>query len=293
MAQGKVRSMTGFGRAEGVVRDRKVTVEIRSLNSKQLDLLLKAPGIFKEREQDLRQVIGERAVRGKVEAFVGAESMQAAKRTAFDAGLVKAYYQELRAIRDEVAPDAATDLLAQVLRMPDVAVTASERLTDEDWAGLRALVATALDAFDRFRCEEGAKLAHELSQRVNAIAALLVEVEALDRGRMDRTRERLLAKLADLRVQVDESRFEQELVYYLEKLDVTEEKVRLRAHCDYFTETLVADEPQGRKLGFIAQEIGREINTLGSKANDAAMQRLVVRMKDELEKIKEQSLNVL
>ncbi len=288
-----MRSMTGFGRAEGIVKDRKVTVEIRSLNSKQLDLLLKLPGVFKEREQDLRQLISERAVRGKVEVFIGADAIHAAKRTAFDAGLIKAYYDELKAIRDRVAPDAQTDLLAHVLRLPDVATTSSERIDEEEWIGLLALVKTALIGFDRFRKEEGARLATELGSRVASIERQLTEVEALDSERMGRTRERLLAKLEDLRMEIDRDRFEQELVYYLEKLDITEEKVRLSGHCGYFTETLRADDPQGRKLGFIAQEMGREINTLGSKANDAAMQRKVVGMKDELEKIKEQVLNVL
>lgn len=285
--------MTGFGRAEGVVKDRKVTIEIRALNSKQLDLLLKLPGLYKEREHELRALLTERVARGKTDVFIAAEALHAAKRTAFDADLIQAYYEELALIRDQVAPQAHTDLLGVVLRMPDVATTANEELTDEEWAGLLRLVRAALDGFEAFRQQEGARLATELSGRVQAIEGLLTEVEALDADRIGRTRERLLGKLADLRVEVDQDRFEQELVYYLEKLDITEEKVRLRGHCDYFRETLAADEAQGRKLGFIAQEMGREINTLGSKANDAGMQRLVVRMKDELEKIKEQVLNVL
>lgn len=293
MAQGIVRSMTGFGRAEGVVKDRKVTVELRSLNSKQLDLLLKLPGAYKEREQELRQALSERVVRGKAEAFIAMEAIHAAKRTTFDRPLIKAYYEEIRGIVQEVAPDSSVDIMAQVLRLPDVASTSAERLDEEEWQGLKGLVRAALEGFDRFRCEEGARLAAELVERVAAIEALLSEVESLDQGRADRVRERLRAKLAELQVNIDQDRYEQELIYYLEKLDITEEKVRLRAHCAYFRETIQADEQQGRKLGFIAQEMGREINTIGSKANDALIQRLVVRMKDELEKVKEQLLNVL
>ncbi len=285
--------MTGFGRAEGVVRDRKITVEVRSLNSKQLDLFLKLPGVFKERENELRTWISEQAVRGKVEVFIAGESLHATKHTTFDRELIHAYYMELKEIADATAPGAKTDLLAQVLRLPDVSTTSSERVDDEEWAGVRALVSDALNAFHAFRSSEGKRLDEELTMRVKGIEQLLAEVEALDNGRSDRTRERLQGKLADLRVEVDKDRFEQELIYYLEKLDITEEKVRLRSHCTYFVETLRSVDQHGRKLGFIGQEMGREINTIGSKANDAGMQRLVVRMKDELEKVKEQVLNVL
>ncbi len=288
-----LRSMTGFGRAEGVVKDRKVTVEVRSLNSKQLDLFLKTPGVYKERESELRQWVGERVVRGKVEVFITAEALHASKHTTFDKELVRAYYEELKSMADEVAPGHTTDLFAQVLRMPDVSSTASERVDDAEWAGLLALVAEAVKGFDAFRKNEGARLETELATRVEGIGGLLAEVEAMDAERTERTRERLRSKLSELKVEVDQARFEQELIYYLEKLDITEERVRLKAHCTYFHETLKGDEQQGRKLGFIGQEMGREINTLGSKANDAGMQRLVVRMKDELEKVKEQVLNVL
>jgi uncharacterized protein (TIGR00255 family) len=285
--------MTGFGRAEGVVKERKVTVEVRSLNSKQLDLLVKVPGLYKDREAELRQWAGEQIVRGKAELVVHCEQQQLAKRTSFDKALIQAYYQELNAIAAEVAPNDRTDILAQVLRLPDVVSTTSDRADDEEWKGVLALVRQGVEAFDRFRGSEGGRLEQELSQRVALIGQLLSEAESLDHGRTDRTREKLRTRLAELQVNVDQDRFEQELVYYLEKLDITEARVRLRAHCTYFMETLQADEQQGRKLGFIAQEMGREINTLGSKANDATVQRLVVRMKDELEKIKEQVLNVL
>lgn len=284
--------MTGFGRAEGVVKDRKVTVEVRSLNSKQLDLLVKVPSLLKEREVEVRQWAGEQLLRGKAELTIGIEQ-HAQKRTTFDKALIQAYYAELSAIAQEIAPDHRTDLLAQVLRLPEVTTTTTDRVDEEEWTVVMGLVRQAVEAFDRFRSSEGGRLAQELGQRVLLIGQLLEEVETLDQGRADRTREKLRARLAELQVSVDHDRFEQELVYYLEKMDLTEERVRLRSHCTYFMETMEKDEHQGRKLGFIAQEMGREINTLGSKANDATVQRLVVRMKDELEKIKEQVLNVL
>lgn len=285
--------MTGFGRAEGAVHDRKVSVELRSLNSKQLDLFLKLPAVLKERENEIRQRVGERVVRGKAEVFISAESLHVAKRTTFDTELVKAYHNELRAIRDAVDSEATTDLLALVLRLPDVANTSNERLSDEEWDAVLCLVDRAVEAFSAFRAAEGEQLRAELSARVQAISSLLVEVEAGDQERAHRTREKLRTRLAELGTKVDMDRFEQELIFYLEKMDMTEEKVRLRTHCAYFLETMAHPEPQGRKLGFIAQEMGREINTLGSKANDAAIQKVVVMMKDELEKVKEQVLNVL
>ncbi|MCU0318698.1 MAG: YicC family protein [Flavobacteriales bacterium] len=285
--------MTGFGRSEGVVNERKVTVELRSLNSKQLDLLVKVPAIYKDREAELRQLVGEQVQRGKVELVIGCEHPQGAQRVRLDRTLLRAYYEELRHAVADIAPDASTDLLAQALRMHEASVTPAERASDEEWAAVLKLVQRAVVEFGRFRTAEGERLATELRGRVEGIASLMDTVEAMDAGRSERTRERLRAKLGELRQEVDEARFEQELVYYLEKLDITEEKVRLRSHCTYFLETMAAEEAQGRKLGFIAQEMGREINTVGSKANDAVMQRSVVHMKDELEKIKEQVLNVL
>jgi len=288
-----IRSMTGFGRAEGVVHDRKFTVEVRSLNSKQLDLFLKLPSLLKDRENEVRQRVGERVVRGKAEVAIGIEGTQLVKRTTFDKELVQAYHTELKAIRDQVDPNAPTDLFAQVLRLPDVTNTSAERLNDAEWTAVFALVDEALRGFDSFRTAEGGRLRTEIAARVASISTLLEQVGAADKGRADRTRERLLGKLADLGARVDNDRFEQELIFYLEKMDMTEEMVRLRSHCTYFIETMDQPEAQGRKLGFIAQEMGREINTLGSKANDAAIQQVVVRMKDELEKVKEQVLNVL
>lgn len=288
-----LRSMTGFGRAEGIVAEKKVTVEVRSLNSKQLDLFIKLPSLYREKDAELRQWASEEVVRGKSEIFVNSEIAPGVKRSHFDTELVRSYYEELRAIAHAVDRSADADLMGLVLRMPDVMNTGREELTETEWAGVNKLMHDAMRAFNAFREAEGRKLSDDLRMRVEHISALLVEVEGQDSGRAERTRERIRARLAELQAKVDQDRFEQELVFYLEKMDINEEKVRLRAHCAYFLETLEREQQQGRKLGFITQEMGREINTLGSKANDAAMQRNVVLMKDELEKIKEQVLNVL
>lgn len=288
-----LRSMTGFGRAEGIVAEKKVTVEVRSLNSKQLDLFIKLPGLYREKDAELRQWAGEEVVRGKSEIVVNSELAPGVKRSHFDALLVREYYLELRSILNNVDKDAKTDLMQVVLRLPDVQNTGREDLTDLEWTGVQKLIHDAMRAFNAFREAEGRKLNDDLRQRVEHISALLVEIDGQDSGRAERTRERIRSRLAELQAKVDQDRFEQELVFYLEKMDINEEKVRLRAHCTYFLETLENEQQQGRKLGFITQEMGREINTLGSKANDAAMQRNVVLMKDELEKIKEQVLNVL
>lgn len=285
--------MTGFGRAEGLVNGKKVSVEWRSLNSKQLDLQVKLPSIWRDKEIELRQWIGDRVVRGKADVIVLMDGAQAAKRTSFNAELVRAYYEELGTLASTVAPRAGTDLFAQVLRMPDVLVTAKEVFDPSEWDAVQALMEQAWIAYEAFRATEGRKLQEELKERVGNIAVQLDEVAAMDHERINRKRARLLAKLEELQAKVDRDRFEQELLFYMEKMDVTEEKLRLATHCTYFLETMADEEAQGRKLGFIAQEMGREINTLGSKANDADMQQRVVLMKDELEKVKEQVLNVL
>lgn len=285
--------MTGFGRAEGTVGERKASVELRSLNSKQLDLLVKLPAAHREREAELRAWLAERVVRGKVELFVNIDPVRSADRTGVDAAVVKAQYEQLKDLADAVAPGHSTDLLGIVLRQAEQSRPMDEPTDPAEWEALLALVHQAAAAFTVFRAEEGARLMEDLRSTVGRVEALLAEVERLDAGRTDRVRDRLRSKVEELGATVDRNRFEQELVYYLEKFDINEEKVRLKAHCAYFLETLAAPDQQGRKLGFIAQEMGREMNTIGSKANDAALQKLVVRMKDDLEKIKEQLLNVL
>lgn len=285
--------MTGFGRAEGVLHGRKVVAEVRSLNSKQLDLTLKLPPFYRDRDAGLRLWANEQLVRGKAELVLSAESTAGTAGSLVDPELVRKRLDALKALQQAVDPAGTTDLLGFVLRMPDVMGTPISPAGDAEWSEVLGLVRQAMDAFMAFRASEGAKLAEDLNGRVTTILELLQEVEGLDDGRGNRTRQRLMARLEELNTVVDKDRFEQELVFYLEKMDINEEKVRLRTHCAYFTETLEGPAQQGRKLGFIAQEMGREINTLGSKSNDATMQRKVVMMKDELEKIKEQVLNVL
>ena len=292
MAKGELRSMTGFGKAVGKYNDMPLTAEVRSVNSKTLDLSFRLPSAVRDREGDLRQMATETIVRGKSDMSLRMEHGPASRAMSIDREAFMANARMLKALADEAGINDA-DILGTVLRLPDVAVAEEPtNATEEMWAALRQVMADALADFDRFRLREGAALAKELNDRVNRILALLAQTEPFEESRLATTRTRLVERMAEVGAKVDQNRFEQELIFYLEKLDVTEEKVRLRAHCAHFLHTM--DEAQaGRKLGFIAQEMGREINTLGSKSNQADMQRIVVEMKDELEKIKEQVLNVL
>ncbi|MBP6389509.1 MAG: YicC family protein [Flavobacteriales bacterium] len=288
-----LRSMTGFGRAEGAVGERKVSVELRSLNSKQLDLLVKLPSAYREKEAELRAWLADRIVRGKAELFVALDRAANGKRNAYDPETVRIQYAQLKALADSVAPGHVTDLLGIVLRQAEQTPPAEETVDPAEWEGILALIHQAVEDFSSYRTEEGQRLMEDLRATVARVGVLMDEIATLDQGRTDKVRERLRTKVEELSTTVDRDRFEQELTYYLEKFDINEEKVRLRAHCAYFLETLAAPDQQGRKLGFISQEMGREMNTIGSKANDAPIQKLVVRMKDDLEKIKEQLLNVL
>jgi uncharacterized protein (TIGR00255 family) len=290
-----IKSMTGFGKAVSEIPGKKVTVEIRSLNSKQLDLNLRMPYFYKEKELELRNEIAKLVERGKVDLSVYTESTQEAMPVALNRQLAKTYYTELKSLSDELGENN-NDLLGLALKMPDVMKAEREvvELDEQEWKLVRAAVDKALEAFQQFRDDEGKTLQHEFNTRIAIINNLLTEVIALDAARVNNIKTRIrnnIAEVIDVN-KMDENRFEQELIYYVEKLDITEEKLRLKTHLDYFLGTM--HEPAaGRKLGFISQEIGREINTIGSKANDAGIQKLVVQMKDELEKIKEQMLNVL
>ncbi|MCB0794234.1 MAG: YicC family protein [Flavobacteriales bacterium] len=288
-----VVSMTGFGRAEAALSDRGLVVEIRALNSKQFDAQLRLAPALRSMEPQLRQWLADNVVRGKVELHVHLEARPDATRQVFDEGAVKAHYQQLKALAASVAPDHGTDLLGMVLRMPEVLLPVERELNKADEELLNTTLSAAMKAFQEFREVEGARLQADLKGCLDRLERGTDEVERSDQGRVDKVRERLKGKLSELAVEVDADRFEQELVYYLEKFDLNEEKVRLRSHCQHFQETLAGSVGQGRKLGFIAQEMGREINTIGSKANDAGIQQVVVRMKDDLEKIKEQVLNIL
>lgn len=290
-----MQSMTGFGKAVDEFLGKKITVEIRSLNSKQMDLNVRMPYLYKEKELELRSELTRLLERGKVDVSIFTESTVAELPVAINIPLAKTYYQELRKLSDELK-ESSSDLLALVVKMPDVmkAEKESVELSDDEWKQLRSVVNRSVEAFQKFRNDEGATLAAEFEKRISLIGSLLEEVVKHDDSRVKNIKERIQSSLAEAidKEKIDMNRFEQELIYYIEKLDITEEKLRLKTHLDYFT-TNMKEASSGRKLGFIAQEIGREINTIGSKANDATIQKLVVQMKDELEKIKEQLLNVL
>lgn len=289
------KSMTGFGKATNEITGKKITVEIRSLNSKQLDLNLRIPYLYKEKELELRTEIAKQIERGKVDVSVFTESTQETVPTTLNKSLAKAYYNELKSLSQELN-DTNDNLLSLVVKMPDVLKAEREtvELDENEWKEVKATINKAIEAFQKFRIDEGNTLAKEFQSRISKIDSLLKEVISLDEQRVETIKKRIknnLAEVIDVN-KIDQNRFEQELIYYIEKLDITEEKLRLKTHLDYFTSTML-ELGSGRKLGFISQEIGREINTIGSKANDASMQKLVVQMKDELEKIKEQLLNVL
>lgn len=290
-----LKSMTGFGKAVNEIPGKKVTVEIRSLNSKQLDLNLRIPYFYKEKELELRTEIAKQLERGKVDISIYTESTQETLPVALNKELAKSYYKELKALAEELN-EGNNDLLAMALKMPDVMKAEREvvELDEAEWKLVKSVVDKAIDAFQKFRDDEGRTLSAEFAMRISIIERLLAEVITLDAARIANIKNRIknnLAEVIDVN-KIDQNRFEQELIYYIEKLDITEEKLRLKTHLDYFISTM-KELAAGRKLGFISQEIGREINTIGSKANDAEMQKLVVQMKDELEKVKEQMLNVL
>ncbi len=289
-----IKSMTGFGKATVETAQRIVTIEIRVLNSKQLDLNVRLPAFYREREHELRSSIGSLIQRGKTDCFINYESVGQAGSYSINQDMAEAYYSQLRDLSVKLGVNEPSDYLQIIMRLPEVMHTASNEVPDEEWIKVINGVSEAALAVDAFRIQEGAVLERDFKTRVTKILDLLKEVEVYEGLREQNIREKLRRELSQLtELRIDENRLEQELIYYLEKIDITEEKVRLRKHCDYFFNVLKEKDNQGRKLGFVAQEMGREINTLGSKANQADMQQLVVMMKDELEKIKEQLLNIL
>ena len=281
--------MTGFGRSEGVFEGKKITIDIKSLNSKSFDLNIKIPLRYREKEFDIRKLLNDRVLRGKVDCYVNIESLNNANDVNINHDLVQAYIQELKKIADD-GPDF--EYLKMAIRMPDVISTKSDELDENEWIFLIELLEETLTKFENFRRTEGEILQQELSRNIRKIESYLNQVEPYEEIRMDGVKERYRKSLNEFD-QIDETRFYQEMAYYTEKLDIAEEKVRLTQHLKYYLEVMVDENFNGKKLGFISQEIGREINTLGSKANHAEIQKLVVMMKDDLEKIKEQTLNVL
>ena len=286
--------MTGFGGGEASLPAKKITVEIRSLNSKQLDLSVRMPSAYRQLEFDIRSVVQRTLQRGKVDLNVAVESSTVEGVGTINREIFRSYLQQSVDALSFSGIDADYDaLVPAILRMPGVISSETETLSDEERAALMSAVDEALRNIDAFRRQEGDILIKDLLERVDKIEAYKAEVEPYEKMRRDTIRNRIRENLAQLPVEVDDNRLEQEMIFYIEKLDITEEKVRLSNHCRYFREVAASEQGAGRKLGFIAQEMGREINTLGSKANESNMQILVVKMKDELEKIKEQVLNIL
>lgn len=284
-----ILSMTGFGRSEGVFEGKKITIDIKSLNSKSFDLNIKIPLRYKEKEFEIRKLLNDRALRGKVDCYVNIESLNNANDVNINHDLVQAYMQELKKVAGD-GPDF--EYLKMAIRMPDVISTKSDKLNENEWVFLIELLEETLTKFENFRRTEGEILQDELQRNIKKIEKYLAQVAPYEQVRMDAVKERYRNSLNEFD-QIDETRFYQEMAYYTEKLDIAEEKVRLTQHLKYYLQVMIEESFNGKKLGFISQEIGREINTLGSKANHAEIQKLVVMMKDDLEKIKEQTLNVL
>ena len=289
-----VKSMTGFGKGEATLQNKKITVEIRSLNSKQLDLGLRLPAVYRQSEYEIRNIIARTIQRGKVDVFVTVESQAVETPARINKEVFREYLHQMTDTLAFAGIDADYDAIVPVImRLPEVISTETESISDEEHAALIAATEAAAARLDAFRMQEGAILIADLLGRVDRIESYKEEVVPFEKARTETIKARILDNLEKLQADVDRNRLEQEMIFYLEKLDITEEKVRLANHCRYFREVAAGEEGAGRKLGFIAQEMGREINTMGSKANESNIQILVVKMKDELEKIKEQVLNIL
>jgi len=286
--------MTGFGTATSNYLNKTITVEIKSVNSKFFDLMLRLPSLYKEKEYELRGDLSKAIERGKVDCSITVDSLDAIKKTTINPVLFKAYYDDLKSIQDKYNT-GESDLMRIVLGLPDVMSNDKQALSEEEWKHLKDTIYISLNAFHSFRLAEGASMQADLEARINSISSRLIEIEKFEGGRIEQVRKRITGSLEEFiqSQNIDRNRIEQELIFYVEKFDISEEKVRLRTHCGYFLETLKSEASNGKKLAFISQEIGREINTIGSKANDAEMQKIVVNLKDELEKIKELLLNIL
>ena len=289
-----VKSMTGFGKGEAALQNKKITVEIRSLNSKQLDLGLRLPAVYRQSEYEIRNIIARTIQRGKVDVFVTVESQAVETPARINKEVFREYLHQMTDTLAFAGIDADYDAIVPVImRLPEVVSTETESISDEEHAALIAATEAAAARLDAFRMQEGAILIADLLGRVDRIESYKEEVVPFEKARTETIKARILDNLEKLQADMDRNRLEQEMIFYLEKLDITEEKVRLANHCRYFREVAAGEEGAGRKLGCIAQEMGREINTMGSKANESNIQILVVKMKDELEKIKEQVLNIL
>ncbi len=289
-----IKSMTGFGKAVGEVNLKKITVEIKSLNSKQADITVRMPSFYKEKELEVRSYINKQLNRGKIEFNLYVELLGDQSSYQINKEIFEKYYHDLNELAEKLGAEKA-NIISSITKMPDVLKTERKELDQNEWISINEIIKKAINNLDDFRIKEGNVLEDELTLRINNISKLLSKVDEFEEARISIIKERINNHLKETvgESNINKDRFEQELIYYIEKFDVTEEKTRLSAHCKYFIETMNTSNSEGKKLGFISQEMGREINTLGSKANNADMQKIVVQMKDELEKIKEQVLNIL
>ncbi|REJ80879.1 MAG: YicC family protein [Bacteroidetes bacterium] len=289
-----IRSMTGFGSSSASFNSKTISVEIKSVNSKFFDPVFRLPSLYREKEFELRSELAKHLERGKMDFAITIDQQELPKKSNINSALVKSYYTELKEISSEVGV-IDTDILSIVMKFPDVLSSEKQIVSDEEWAVVKDAIDKAVASFQEFRMKEGNVLEKDLQERISSILELLIKIESLEDGRVSGIRQRLGRAIEEIsgNPDIDRNRLEQEMIYYIEKLDISEEKVRLRSHCDFFLGTIKSESSAGKKLSFISQEIGREINTIGSKANDAGIQKLVVGMKDELEKVKEQLLNIL
>ena len=300
-----IQSMTGYGKAELNLTNANFTIEVRSLNSKQIDANVKMSSVYRDKEIGLRKLLSEKLQRGKIELSIWREKSESNTNYKVNTEVIKDYHNQVLQLKRDLGlkwnmwtrtPFSAksSDILPTLLKMPEALIKGEEKANDNEWDEIAKGIEIAIENILQFRMEEGKKLAEDISARITALSRLLTEILPFGKSRIEKVKKSLADKLAEIDTKnIDENRFEQELIYYLEKQDITEEQVRLDAHLSYFLETMKTDSPNGKKLGFIGQEIGREINTIGSKSSDAEMQKIVVQMKDELEKIKEQLLNIL
>lgn len=300
-----IQSMTGYGKAELNLTNANFTIEVRSLNSKQIDANVKMSSVYRDKEIGLRKLLSEKLQRGKIELSIWREKSESNTNYKVNTEVIKDYHNQVLQLKKDLGlkwnmwtmtPFSAksSDILPTLLKMPEALIKGEEKANDNEWDEIAKGIDIAIENILQFRLEEGKKLEEDITTRINTLSRLLTEILPFGKGRIEKVKKSLADKLAEIDTKnIDENRFEQELIYYLEKQDITEEQVRLDAHLSYFLETMKTDSPNGKKLGFIGQEIGREINTIGSKSSDAEMQKIVVQMKDELEKIKEQLLNIL
>jgi uncharacterized protein (TIGR00255 family) len=290
-----IKSMTGYGKAMAETPQKKITIEIKSLNSKQLDLITKLPWLYKEKEPEIRNLISQKLDRGKIELTVYFDILEDEGVPMFNKSLIKNYFSQLKEIADELSISIDDQILPMIMKLPDALKTEKPELPEKEWELVRGKILESLMVLDLYRTEEGKSIESDMKRSISKILSYLNSIETYEPGRISKVKEKLISILEENTgsENVDKNRFEQELIFYLEKYDINEEKVRLRKHCEYFLETINTNSPNGKILSFITQEIGREINTIGSKANDVSIQKLVVMMKDELEKIKEQTNNIL